>query len=361
MNNNDMNDIPALEINNLSFTYSKNTVGVADLSLRLNSGKIMALLGPSGCGKTSVLRLIAGLEIPTKGEIKLHGTIVASGNKSGFIGPEKRDIGMLFQEYALFPHLSVAGNVAFAGQAKGKLSSDDVMRFLEMVDMTEFADRYPHMLSGGQQQRVALARAIASHPKLLLLDEPFSGLDARLRDEVRDRTLHVIQQAGIAALMVTHDAEEAMYMADHIALMRDGKLVQAGTPETLYYQPYDLFTAAFMSEINHFTLPVQDGKVATPFGMFTSPDNEAKAVNIAIRPEALQLKPSTSKTLSESQHMRVMASRLIGGMSMVHLYCPELANQDVHLHAYVTGRFLPKQGAIMDVTLDKAQLFIFSA
>ena len=356
-----MNDIPALEINNLSFAYGKDTVSVVDLSLRLNSGKIMALLGPSGCGKTSVLRLIAGLETPKQGEIKLHGVIVANHAKANFIGPEHRDIGMLFQEYALFPHLSVAGNVAFAGQAKGKLSKDDVMRFLEMVDMTDYADRYPHMLSGGQQQRVALARAIASRPKLLLLDEPFSGLDARLRDEVRDRTLHVIQQAGIAALMVTHDAEEAMYMADHIALMRDGKLVQSGTPETLYYQPYDLFTASFMSEINNFTLPVHDGKVATPFGVFDAPNADAKAVDIAIRPEALQLKPSESKTLSESHHMRVMASRLIGGISMVHLFCQELESQDVHLHAYVPGRFLPKQGAIMDVTLDKAQLFIFSA
>ncbi len=347
----------ALEINNLYFDYGTSRGVVSDLSLRIENKKIMALLGPSGCGKTSVLRLIAGLETPDKGEIKLYGELVASDKH--FIVPEKRDIGMLFQEYALFPHLSVANNVAFAGKAKGKISEDEVIQFLEMVDMVDMKDDYPHMLSGGQQQRVALARALASRPKLLLLDEAFSGLDARLRDEVRDRTLHVIQEAGISALLVTHDAEEAMYLADHIALMRDGELVQAGTPEMLYYQPCDLFTAGFISGINQFTLPVTDGKVLTPFGAFESPNQDTQKVDIAIRPEALQLKHSASKALSEPHHMQVMASRLIGGISMVHLYCPELEVQDVHLHAYVPGRFLPKIGEIMDVTLDKSQLYIF--
>ena len=352
-----MTDTPILELKGLSFGYDKHALAVDDVSLSLEKHKIMGLLGPSGCGKTSILRLVAGLETPSKGEIKLYGEIVASPKH--FVMPEQREIGMLFQEYALFPHLSVADNIAFAGRGKKALNADEITQLLEMVDMLPMAEQYPHTLSGGQQQRVALARAIARRPKLLLLDEPFSGLDARLRDEIRDRTLHVIQETGIAALLVTHDAEEAMYMADDLALIRDGKLVQCGTPENLYYQPCDLFTTQFMSSVNLFKLPVQQGQVETPFGNILAPNADCTMVDIAIRPEALKLKASPRKQLEQPHDMRVMAARLIGGISVVHLFCPQLEEQDVHLHASISGHFLPKVGEVMEVAIDKRQLFIF--
>ncbi len=350
-----MNNI--LEIKNLSFGYSRAEPIVNQLSLTMEPQKILCLLGPSGCGKTSLMRLIAGLETPTQGEIYLYGKPVF--NRNHFVMPENREIGMLFQDYALFPHLNVANNIGFAASLSKDKKSQTIRKLLDMVDLLPFADHYPHMLSGGQQQRVALARAIASNPKLLLLDEPFSGLDTRLRDEIRDRTLHIIQETGIAAIMVTHDAEEAMYMADYIALMHNGSILQAGTPEQLYYQPKDIFTAQFLSNVNLFTLPIVTGKVHTPFGEFPAVFPDYTTVNLVIRPEALKLEKSRKQSLEQKNQMRVMASRLIGGESMVHLYCPTLEAQDVHLHARIPGRFLPKPDEIFDVTVDNEQLFIF--
>ena len=346
-----------LEINNLSFGYHKKMSAVRNLSLTMESQRILCLLGPSGCGKTSLLRLIAGLETPDAGEIYLYGKPLSTQKQ--FVAPELREIGMLFQNYALFPHLTVAGNVGFSLHLQKKDKDKEIKKLLEMVDLQDYANHYPHMLSGGQQQRVALARAIGGCPKLLLLDEPFSGLDARLRDEVRDRTLHVLQESEIAAIMVTHDADEAMYMSDYITLMDDGRIIQAGPPEQLYYHPNSVFSAQFLSEVNLFSMDCKDSKVETPFGIFNAPVGQGR-VDIVVRPEALKLTETKLSKLEKHNQMSVMASRLIGGDSMIHLYSPALADQDVHLHARISGRFLPREGEILEVDVDKEQLFVFA-
>ena len=212
-------------------------------------GEILCLLGPSGDGKTTLLRLVAGLEPLQAGRIELGGVVVGEPGRE--VPPEQRHVGFVFQDYALFPHLTVAENVAFGLTASPRGErSWAVTEALARVGLETYANAYPHMLSGGQQQRVALARALAPRPQVVLLDEAFASLDARLREQVRDDTLHVLQTAGIPAMIVTHDAEEAMFLADRIALMRGGRVVQLGRPEELYLAPADPFVATFLGEVN---------------------------------------------------------------------------------------------------------------
>lgn len=254
-----------------------------DVSLRAAPGELLCLLGPSGSGKTTLLRLAAGLERPKKGRILLNGKEI-SGPRV-FVPPERRGVGLVFQDFALFPHMSVFDNVRFGLNALSETESkEEAMAALERVGLAHYADQFPHALSGGEQQRVALARALAPRPSVLLMDEPFSGLDSRLKDTVRDETLTILRETRATALMVTHDAEEAMRMADRIALLNEGRLVQLGTAEDLYYRPVDLFTAAFFSELNVFHGNVSDGRVSTPLGTFSAGNaREGDPVTVAIR------------------------------------------------------------------------------
>ena len=346
---------------------------VDDVTLSVGRGELVCLLGPSGCGKTTALRVAAGLERLQQGRVLIDDEPV--GDQKRDVPPEDRSVGMVFQDYALFPHLDVKGNVAFGLRGWSKRDRDARARaVLQQVGMAHLADAHPHMLSGGQQQRVALARALAPNPKVMLLDEPFSGLDVTLRHTIRDETLTVLKNAGAATLMVTHDPEEAMFMADRVALMRDGRVVQCGPPAELYANPADQFVASFFGDINRLAGVVKGGQVLTPFGRLDAGDlGEGQAVDILIRPEALRVQPCAAPEdrAPGQRPARVRASRLLGRSSMLHLAVPANgadtspppagAPDGVQLHARIPGRYLPEENDLLDVQLDRSQTFVFPA
>ncbi|MDQ4130891.1 MAG: ABC transporter ATP-binding protein, partial [Actinomycetota bacterium] len=254
------------------------------VTLEIAAGELFAVLGPSGCGKTTLLRLIAGFERPDLGLIEVGGELLA-GN-GAWVPPERRRIGMVFQDYALFPHLTVGGNVAF-GLKRGDRSP--VRRALELVGLQHKAASFPHELSGGERQRVALARALAPGPEVVLLDEPFSSLDAALRTDLRRDVEIILREAGATALLVTHDQEEALSLADRLAVMREGRLVQLGSPEEVYARPADRWAAQFLGEVNILPGVVRSSGVETELGTFDLPRAASGVVHVAVRPEQLEL------------------------------------------------------------------------
>src|SRR5215213_8100697 len=246
------------------------TEAVSNFDLDIAPGETVSLLGPSGCGKTTLLRLAAGVERPTSGRILINDREVAG---TRFEPPERRGVGLMFQDFALFPHLSNLANVMFGLKSMPKADAEREARLsLERVGLGGHAHLYPHMLSGGEQQRVALARAVAPRPSVLLMDEPFSGLDRRLRDQVREDVLHVLRESRVTCVIVTHDAEEAMLVADRVALMRAGRLVQLGEPQSIYRVPADLFAARFFCELNEVPAVVRDRVAESAVGRFPAPD-----------------------------------------------------------------------------------------
>ncbi len=348
----------ALTLEHVSHAFG-DVLAVDDLSLSVAPEELVCLLGPSGCGKTTALRIAAGLEPLQRGRVLMADRPVAGDGVE--VPPEARSVGLVFQDYALFPHLSVRDNVAFGlielSAAERRARAAEV---LDQVGMDDYAEAYPHRLSGGEQQRVALARALAPQPKVMLLDEPFSGLDVQLRHQVRDETLHVLKQSGAATLMVTHDPEEAMFMADRVALMREGRLIQIGPPAELYVAPQDAFVAGFFGDVNRLQGVARDGRVATPFGSVEAGDlGEGTAVEVLIRPEALKLQPHEPGGAPRDGTARVMAARMLGRSSLIHLSVDAASGLDLHLHARIPGRFLPQEGQILEVELDRSQTFIF--
>ncbi|WP_158046001.1 ABC transporter ATP-binding protein [Skermanella pratensis] len=335
-------------------------VAVDDVSLAIARGEIMCLVGPSGCGKSTLLRVAAGLEALQSGTVRINGKVVA--DDGACIPPERRGVGLVFQDYALFPHLSVIDNVRFGlSGIPVEIRRRRAMETLEQVGMAAHADHFPHALSGGQQQRVALARALAPNPAVLLLDEPFSGLDARLREQVRDETLHVLKKTGAATMLVTHDPEEAMFLADRIALMQDGKLIQLGTPVDLYTRPADAFAAQFFGEVNRIGGRVRGGAVETPVGRVPCDLPEGAAAEVLIRPEALQLSAPDAVAGARVPNLgRVMAARLLGRTSLIHLEVPD-GGHGRHLHSRMPGQFLPSEDSHVAITLDTRQAFVFPA
>jgi iron(III) transport system ATP-binding protein len=261
---------------------------VDEVQLCVERGEFVALLGPSGCGKTTLLRLIAGFEEPDAGEIKVADRPVAGGRT--WVPPERRKIGMVFQDYALFPHLTVAENVGF-GLPRAERRTR-VPAVLALVDLCGLGDRYPHELSGGQQQRVALARALAPKPELVLLDEPWSNIDPHLRASMRDELARILRAINVTVVLVTHDREEAFSLADRIALMRDGTVVQEGTPEQVYTAPATRWAAEFVGAGNFVPGRLANGVVETSLGLFPARNpNGAVDVDVLIRPELLELEP----------------------------------------------------------------------
>lgn len=257
------------------------------VDFEVDAGEVHCLLGPSGSGKSTLLRLIAGLETLSTGEIEISGQRMADADMG--LPPEQRPIGFVFQDYALFPHLDVVSNVGF-GIAERKGRVEQAMRLLDDVGMVDFARAMPHTLSGGQQQRVALARALARRPHVMLLDEPFSGLDAKLRDEVRRNTLDVLRRRDVATVVVTHDPREALLVADRISVLRAGRLVQTGTPEEVYSQSVDPEVAEVFGPVNRFVGLVSDGGVVTPWGTVQAGElEEGCQVEAMIRAESVVL------------------------------------------------------------------------
>jgi len=260
-------------------------VAVADLTLDIQPGELFALLGPSGCGKTTALRLIAGFDRSEAGELRLHGELVAGAGT--FVPPERRGVGMVFQDYALFPHMTVAENVAY-GLPRGGERKRQVREALELTALRGFGDRAVHELSGGEQQRVALARALAPQPQVLLLDEPFSNLDHSLRSRVRGELRDILKRAETTALLVTHDQEEAISIADRMAFMWEGRIEQTGRPDEIYRDPATLNAARFIGDANILSVVAEHGRVRTPFGEFDAPDG-AQRCAVVMRPEELQV------------------------------------------------------------------------
>ncbi|MGE3961965.1 MAG: ABC transporter ATP-binding protein [Dehalococcoidia bacterium] len=264
-----------------------NVDAVRDLTFDVLAGELFAILGPSGSGKTTALRLIAGFEQPTAGTLSLFDEEVASATRS--LPPEKRRVGMVFQDYALFPHMSVAENVAY-GLPKGIDRHARVEEVLELTRLGGMGERDVHQLSGGEQQRVALARALAPEPRLILLDEPFSNLDQSLRARVRGEIREILKRANATAIMVTHDQEEALSIADRVAFMWGGRVEQVGTPDEIYMQPATIHAAEFIGDANILHVPVEDGRVRLPFGDLPAPAG-ATRVAVVLRPEDIQVLP----------------------------------------------------------------------
>lgn len=286
---------PILELDNITCGYQPDLPTVRNLSLHLRPGEILCLLGPSGCGKTTTLRSVAGFEKISAGEIRLQGQPIATA--SFHMPPEQRRVGMVFQEYALFPHMHVEDNIAFGlyhwptTDRKAR-----VQAVLELVGLQDFAHRFPHELSGGQQQRVAIARALAPKPVMLLLDEPFSNLDPEMTIKMRKELYRVLRQTQTTAILVTHDHEEAFAMADQVAVMQEGVLVQWDTPEAIYQRPSCAFVAEFIGQANTVQGVIHNGQVETEIGTFPNRSDlrGESHVLVMIRSNDIQFTPSES-------------------------------------------------------------------
>ncbi len=354
---------PRLEIRNLTRSFNGRRV-VDDVSLRVMPGQVTCLLGPSGCGKSTTLRSIAGVDMQDSGEIYIDGNLICDTVYR--VPPEGRSVGLMFQDFALFPHLSVADNVAFGLKGSRAEKRARVEELLKRVDLLRFIDEFPHNLSGGEQQRVALARALAPRPGIMLMDEPFSGLDNRLRDDIRDETLAVLKEEGTAVLLVTHEPEEAMRMADEIALMRHGKIVQQGAPYNIYNAPVDRKAAAFFSDINVFRSPVNGLLADTAFGQFMAPAvPDGAEVDIVIRPQHIKIDfdrnghpPAPTPENGVPARAFVQRARFMGSESLIEF---RLEFDSSLIRATVPGVFLPKAETPMWVMIRRDRCFVFPA
>lgn len=279
---------PMIRLEQVCKSYDRQVQAVSGLDLCIERGMLVALLGPSGCGKTTTLRLLAGLEQPDQGRIWLAGQYIAAPHV--WVAPEHRQIGMVFQDYALFPHLSIGDNIAFPlTQQPPATRRQRIHELLDMVGLAGMERRYPHQLSGGQQQRVALARALAANPLVVLLDEPFSNLDAALRKSTRSEVRRILKQSGTTTLFVTHDQEEAFTVADRVVVMFHGKIAQVGTPRQIYLQPATRQVASFVGEASFLPATAHGSTASTVLGTVPLATPLHGAIETLVRPEAVQV------------------------------------------------------------------------
>jgi iron(III) transport system ATP-binding protein len=324
-----------------------------DASLAVAEDEIVCLLGPSGSGKSTLLRLLAGIERPSSGRVLLDGREVAGPGR--FVEPEQRRVGMVFQDYALFPHLTVAANVAFGLRGRGRADQETRVRaLLQRVGLHAYASRYPHELSGGERQRVALARALAPGPRVLLMDEPFSSLDDRLRRRVRQETADLLREMRTTAVVVTHDPDEAMQIADRIALLHAGRLVQCDTPEALYARPATLFAARFFSALNELPGTCRRSGVETVFGRVAAPHlaDGASAV-VCVRPQHLRLVPAPAGVQA-----RIVHATFLGEVEQLELAVAALEGP---LTLRVFGRTRLAPGSIVHVDVHPPDVMVLPA
>lgn len=358
-----MPDSPALrlKVRHLTRAFGGRAV-VDDVSLSIAAGQVTCLLGPSGCGKSTTLRIIAGVERAEAGQVLIDGTTVEG--PGAHVPPEARSVGLMFQDFALFPHLTVAENVGFGLRGDRGEKTRRVGELIEKVNLSGFGPKLPHELSGGEQQRVALARALAPRPRVMLMDEPFSGLDNRLRDGIRDRTLELLKEEGTAVLLVTHEPDEAMRMADEIALMRAGRIVQIGAPYNVYNAPVDKAAAAFFSDLNVIRGVSKGALTETPFGAFLTPGHKDGAeVEIVIRPQHLRIDfdrggkgPHPTPEDGTPARGTVLRSRYLGRESLVDF---AMDFEGAKLTASVPGVFLPKPGTVLWLMIRRDRCFVF--
>jgi len=346
---------PGLLMAGITHRYGQEPV-LRGLNLTIALGEITCLLGPSGCGKTTSLRVAAGLEPIQEGSVKIAGTEVS---RPGYaVPPERRRVGLMFQDYALFPHLRVVDNVAF-GLREGDKSFKrrSAMELLARLGVEGYARDFPHVLSGGEQQRVALARALAPRPVVMLLDEPFSGLDRRLRNQVRNDTLDVLREMAVATLLVTHDAEEAMLMADQIVLMRNGAIVQSGNASEFYAHPESAFAATFFGEVNILQGIAQGGAVTTPIGTLAAPYQDGCPLRVFVRPEGLQLMDEQSAK-NDDAVAEIVETHLLGSARLLRL---KLDSEIAPLTARTSDGPPWKAGKRVRIRLDPERSFVFPA
>jgi iron(III) transport system ATP-binding protein len=341
-----------LTLDSVSRRYDE-VLALDRVSLDIAPSEILCLLGPSGCGKSTLLRVAAGVERPSSGRVLLDSQEVAGPNV--FVPPEKRGIGLMFQDFALFPHLTIRDNVAFGLKSLTRSEAKtQAHAALERVGLAHYAGAYPHILSGGEQQRVALARALVPRPSVLFMDEPFSGLDPRLREKMREETLAILHETRATAIVVTHDAEEAMRMGDRVALMRAGQIVQTGKALELYRAPKDILAARTFSDLNELAARVEGGSAATPLGRFAAngvPDG-AEAI-VCVRQRGVRL-------LAPDQGVpgRVLDARFLGDIALVEVAVQGL---DAPLFARVKESDVPPQGAEIGVAIDTGAVLVFAA
>ncbi|MDT8342960.1 MAG: ABC transporter ATP-binding protein [Thermohalobaculum sp.] len=353
---------PRLALEHVSVSFD-GVPAVEDLSLEVGAGELVCLLGPSGCGKSTTLRVAAGVERQSAGRVLVDGRVVS--DERVHAPPEARSVGLMFQDFALFPHLTVAENVGF-GLRRGVGAAEraaTVADYLRRVGLTGYAHKYPHQLSGGEQQRVALARALAPRPRVMLMDEPFSGLDNRLRDEVRDETLSILKEEGAGVLLVTHDPDEAMRMSDRIALMRAGRIVQIGAAYHIYNYPRDRAAAAFFSDLNIIHGVVNARQTDTPFGLFLTPGLvDGADVEIIVRPQHLKIttdtgrEPALTPEDGLAAHGRVVRARFVGALSLIEV---AMDHDGQVLRATVPHAWLPEAGTPVWLSMRRERCFVF--
>lgn len=339
-----------LELEHVSRRFGARAA-VNGVTFRLPRGSIGCLLGPSGCGKTTALRCIAGFESVDEGSIRAHGRLLSTPQFTA--PPETRQFGMVFQDYALFPHLSVLENVAFGlhglDRAARRRRAGDM---LATVGLADYGAAYPHQLSGGQQQRVALARALVPRPSVMLMDEPFSGLDVQLRDTMQEETLALLRETRATAMVVTHHPEEAVRLGDRIAVMSAGRIVQVGTTEDLYHRPAELFIARLFSEINEVPFVARGGQIETPVGNFPVPGAaDGQKATLCIRERGLQLHPAGTELPG-----RVLHVKFFGDFALVELavegFVAPLRTRVAHTEGWEKGREV-------GVGIDRSRLLVF--
>lgn len=345
-----------INITNLNFKYQrhKQTKTVNNISFEIKKGEIVCLLGPSGCGKTSTLRLIAGLETPSSGSIYI-GEKCVSDNKI-FIEPHKRGIGFLFQDFALFPHLTAQENIAWGlnGVEKRK-KKIKIEELLKQTSLNEHKDKYPHELSGGEQQRVSLARALAPEPNLVLLDEPFSSLDTNLRQAIRDETIQILKEANTTAIVVTHDPEEAMQIADKIILMNKGEIQQEGTAQDIYDTPKNNFAASFMGHVNHINGLVTGNTIKTAVGEFSNRNFPNKSyIDLVIRPQHIEF-----STTNKNKNATIDSIKFIGSKAHIRFNIKTKNNEYEHMMAIISENPAFKEGDKIFFTVNEHKILMF--
>ncbi len=328
-----------------------NTLALRSFDLDIAPGEVVCLLGPSGCGKTTLLRVASGIEKPTAGRVLINDLEVAGPNR--FVPPERRSTGLMFQDFALFPHLTILQNVAFGLKSSPtEEARREALAVLARVGLERYADVYPNVLSGGQQQRVALARAIVPRPSVVLMDEPFSGLDVQLRDSIQEETLALLRETRATSMIVTHHPEEAMRLGDRIAVMRAGNLVQVADAEDLYHHPAELFIARLFSEINEIRGRVSGGRVETAIGTFPAGAlEEGAAAIICIRERGIRL-----GSPGDGLAGRILHVKFLGDISLLEL---GVAGFDAPLRARVMAGEGWQKGAEVGVSIDPDQVLVF--
>ena len=352
---------PRLAVEGLTRRFDDREV-VSEVSLSIMPGAVTCLLGQSGCGKSTTLRMIAGVDRQTSGRVLIDGNVVSDSRCH--MPPEQRPIGLLFQDLALFPHLTAAENVAFGLTGGRRERRRRVEELFSKVNLSGYENSYPHELSGGEQQRVALARALAPRPGIMLLDEPFSGLDDRLRDGIREETIAMLREENTSVLLVTHDPVEAMQMGEEIAVMRDGRIVQFGEPIHLYLKPADRDIAAFFSDINMVHSVVSNGSADTVFGEFAAPGIvDGTEVEIVVRPQHVRIDfdrngngPVPTQIDGVAARGTVHRARFLGTASLVEF---KLERDQSIIKAIVPSVFLPREGVPLWLSIRRTRCHLF--